>query len=418
MMKKIYFPIAEEYYGELLKAIRMTWDHIVQLYDDGHYDPTANQSRSVYLLRNSRRFMDQLYQIRENLRTRAFPSERERQGAYLGQMLYDWEDSPLTDQLLYVFTDYLRQDRIELKAIPAVEEDIDAIRRQFEAWKEVFRAEETLRREAELKQRAEQSAMNDWRMMPHLPDPRSMILQREDSIERRKKNDADGPLAAARAAQGSNFFKALSSACFIEGYTDYLVNRPVNEVVSHLRRGCEHAAQAIEYGFTAHAWQINDYLHEAIAVNHAKLAETVIRLRQSDWDTNRIRPVNWLITRIRIVMDLYQKKESDLQVLLENERKGLFDEKLPSELDPDLPEMRNFYELLKALVERNESAFNQALAARMPIREAHFQRGGTVAPIALLDVHGLALCRLARKRSIKPQANHVYLPLEILDLES
>jgi hypothetical protein len=252
--------------------------------------------------------------------------------------------------------------------------------------------------------------------MPHLPDPRSMELQRDDSIERRKKSDAEQPLAEARAARNSDFFKALSSACFIEGYTDYLVNRPLPEVFSRLRRGCDHAAQALEFGFTAHAWQINDYLHEAIALNHHKLAETIVRLRQSEWDTNRIRPVNWLITRIRLVMDMYQGKENDLSVLLENERKGLFDEPLPSELTPDIPEMRNFYELLKALAARNGEAFNQALAARMPIREAHFTRGGTVAPIALLDVHGLTLCRLARKRGLTPQASHVYLPLEILDL--
>ncbi|MFT3867631.1 MAG: Imm49 family immunity protein [Nibricoccus sp.] len=318
----------------------------------------------------------------------------------------------------HLFSDFYNKSQFKLKALPPHEPDIEEIRQKFEAWKLAFLAEEDARREAEMKLRVERSNQNGWRLMPHLPDPRSMELQREDSIERRKKNDAEGPLAEARAARNSDFFKTLSSACFIEGYTDYLVNRPLPEVVSRLRRGCDHAAQALEFGFTAHAWQINDYLHEAIAVDHFKLAQTVIRLRQSEWDTNRIRPVNWLITRIRIVMDLFLKKEADLQVLLENERKGLFEEKLPSELDPDLPEMRNFYELLRALVEKKETAFNQALAARMPIREAHFQRGGTVAPIALLDVHGLALCRLARKRGLKPQASHVYLPLEILDLEN
>jgi hypothetical protein len=72
------------------------------------------------------------------------------------------------------------------------------------------------------------------------------------------------------------------------------------------------------------------------------------------------------------------------------------------------------YFLLRALVERKGVDFNKHLAERMLLREAHFTRGGTIAPIALIDVHGLALCRLALKRKLVPKINHVYLPLELL----
>ena len=78
--------------------------------------------------------------------------------------------------------------------------------------------------------------------------------------------------------------------------------------------------------------------------------------------------------------------------------------------------MRNMYHLLRALVERDETAFNTRLSERMPLREAHFTRGGTIAPIALIDVHALALCRLARQRGMKPAADHVYLPMQLLDI--
>jgi hypothetical protein len=416
-MSDVTYPIPEDYYEAVLKAIRMTWDRILKEYNNGVYD--ADPGNGVqYTLRHCGIFMYHLYSVRKCIRSGQYPDERERQMSYPGQIIgdnWDWSD-PLAEHLMDVFNDFLRQERFDLKEVPALEPDIEEIRQKFDAWRLVFEAEEDKRKKEELQQRRKDSQSKNWRGMPHLPDPQSMELQRWDSIERRTKNDAEAPLAEARAAKDDAFFKALATACFIEGYTDYLVNEPLSKVISRLRRACDHAAQALQFGFQAHVWNINDYLHEAIAVNHHALADTIIHMRQEEWDTNRIRPVNWLITRIRIVMDLYEGKEAELKVLLENERKGLFEEELPSELTPDVPEMRNFYELLKALVERNEKAFNQALAARMPIREQRYTVGGTIAPIALLDVHGLALCRLARQRALYPKIDHVYMPLEVLDL--
>ena len=78
--------------------------------------------------------------------------------------------------------------------------------------------------------------------------------------------------------------------------------------------------------------------------------------------------------------------------------------------------MRNWYHLQKALVDRNGEVFNRLLAERMILRAASFTAGGTQAPIALVDVHALALCRLAQARGITVQGGHVYLPLLMLEI--
>jgi len=75
----------------------------------------------------------------------------------------------------------------------------------------------------------------------------------------------------------------------------------------------------------------------------------------------------------------------------------------------------NWYGRQKILVNRDAAPFNTHLTTRMELLAQHFTLGGTQTPAAIIDIHGLALCRLARGRAIEPVAEQVYLPMGLLD---
>lgn len=426
-MQRDWFHTNEEFYAAVIKGIHMSWDRLRDSYKSPYYPKwkagdfqnpeyhiCAEKQREVC---DCRLFLYWLFDTRKAIQAGVFPEMRKRQNADLGRRItdcWDWKD-PVAKQLIRIFNDYLHDEYFGLKEIPAPEPDIENIKSEFEKWDKQYLVEQAKERELELQRRREYFVANNWRVMPHLPDPGSMSIQRRAALEHRKEHNSAEKLSKAVSEHDYDWFNRFANYSFIEGYTDYLVKQPLHVVAAHLRQGCEYANLAIEHGFEPHAWYINDYLHEAIAVNHPLLAQRLTNLRQEDWDTDRIRPVNWLVTQIKLVMEMYAGRDEKLASLIETNRKGLFEEKLAPELEVDLPMMRNMYHLLRALAKRNEPAFNKHLAERMPLREAHFTRGGTIAPIALIDVHALALCRIARNRGLTPSASHVYLPLELLD---
>ena len=427
-MPRIWFKTNEEYYEAVLKGIRMSWERLQKCYASPDYwKPQQDEYNAVYHARadmrcevdDCRSFLIWLFRVRQRIQTGVHPEMQTRHRESRGYLIidhWDWED-PFADHMSSLFSDYLEEDEdFSLKQPPPPEPEIEKIASQFEEWKKKYQTEEAADFQVELQRRRDYCAKHNWRVMPHLPDPKSMINQRDSALEYSKDNNSVERYMRAIGERDYTWLQRFATYCFIEGYTDYLLNEPLSVVAAHLRQGCEYANLAIEHGFEPHAWYVNDYLHEAIAVNHGLLAQRLVNLRQEDWDTGRIRPVNWLVTQLKLVMEMFSGNEQYLAGLIETNRRGLFEEQLPSELEPDLPMMRNMYHLLRALVERDETAFNTRLSERMPLREAHFTRGGTIAPIALIDVHALALCRLARQRGMKPAADHVYLPMQLLDI--
>jgi hypothetical protein len=139
------------------------------------------------------------------------------------------------------------------------------------------------------------------------------------------------------------------------------------------------------------------------ACGHARLSDALRSLGRADWDTNRIRPVNWLICRIRI-LDLLGSDglDSEIRGLLEMSRIGLFDDPLPAELAVDTPLMQNWHHLLHAIVHREVATFDRRLAERQTLLAEHWGRGGGIAPLSLADLGGLALLRTARQRGMAP----------------
>jgi hypothetical protein len=217
-----------------------------------------------------------------------------------------------------------------------------------------------------------------------------------------------------RAAQSQKRMHDLSqwaSQQFIQAMTGYYFGKSLTEVQTGLRDAAIRYAEALAAGERPHAWEIEHRLLLAIAIDAAPLAEAIVALKREEWDTARIRPVNWLVTRIRLTMDLWRGEERDLTALVENSRIGLFVDQLPSELAPDLPLMRNIHHLLAAVVARDAPAFAQHLEERLRVRTDHFSAGGGIAPTSLMDLQALAYLRLARLRgmTVAPPA-HVWLP--------
>lgn len=253
-------------------------------------------------------------------------------------------------------------------------------------------------------------------VMPHGPSPDSLQQVRSWSLAEIAAKDNPDRLQQARDARDQAFFQNLSSAYSIAGFTAYFWQQPLDEVVRLLRRRCDLALEARRVGWQPHIWYVNDDLHIAVAIAHRLLADFIAQQNHQDWDGGRVRRVDWLSARLRIVCDLWRGDERQVAFLLEEQRRQVFVDQREPELEPDLPLMRNWYHLQKALVDRNGEVFNRLLAERMTLRAASFTAGGTQAPIALVDVHALALCRLAQARGLAPRCEHVYLPLAVLKI--
>jgi hypothetical protein len=219
---------------------------------------------------------------------------------------------------------------------------------------------------------------------------------------------------AARRSPEEN--AALASSHLTRGLVGHWLKMPPAVVRADLDQAAELMATALSH-VPLHAWLYEQWQHLAIAIGHAKLLHALWTLRQSDWDNDRIRPVDWLVGRIRLLdLLLRDGSEAGVRDLLEKCRLGLFVETLPSELAPDLPLMRCWYHLLRAIILRDVAAFDQRLAERHDLIAAYWKRGGGVAPLSLIDLGGVALLRTAQARGLRPAVvDRPYLPSDFPD---
>lgn len=383
--------------------------------------------------------MDHLVGIHDNLMARTHPGKRFRSINSPIWLFRDWDPASFYGgELICCFSVYERLNPAEFdQHVDVMLPGIENAKQEYAVWREGYftkRAAEALARRKKMLA----SLPPAVKRLPHAPDHHSMTIAYERAEEYRPHSPdptdeghrtyleryQKDPSQADWMPREKDDLTAMNQGCLrhadqaiIRGFVGYYLGNPLDEVRADLLRGC--SLTAFRVGAGAHhlnPWEINDWLHIAMAVGHRGLAEALIGIRVEAWNTRDIRPANWLILRLRIVMDLWRGDERQVSFLLEQERVGIFIDRLPEELEPDLPEMRNVHHLLKALAAKDAAGFNARLAERMAIRASHYIRGGTVAPIACIDVHGLALCRLARDRGITPTVDHVYLPYGIMDL--
>ncbi len=250
--------------------------------------------------------------------------------------------------------------------------------------------------------------------LPHAPDPFMMELQWNAAREAYRAHTPERDELAVKMHDHA-WLATAADQYVILGLCSWFLKRTFyHGLQPNLWRGSDCYFDALVYGAQPHAWDIERWLHIAIACRHAKLVDQLIALREEDWDTNRIRPVNWLVTRIRILMDLWRGDDSRLAVLRENSRLGIFVDVVPEELKPDLPLMRNWHHLLTTVIDRDPQALTRLLVERQNLRIAHLQAGGTIAPTGLVDLDVIALLRIARRRGLTVTVTSPYLPDELM----
>lgn len=352
--------------------------------------------------------------------------ERERMGLACGQRFIDqfcmYQGRPTAMWTLKAIDD--EWQRIgNAWAIPA-DGILDlAARSALEAFA-VWAAERERRfRARQAEQRLEQAAQAadgqaERRQLPHQPDARSLLIMDAAAAnalaEVASQVDLSDP-ARATPDQARIVMDQVVIRALVEHWA--WTGTPPARTLGQLSLACDFAVRGLPGDPALHAWTYEQWQHIALAARHPALSETLWAMRRDTWDTKRIRPVNWLVCRIRI-LDLLQRGglDSDLRGLLEMSRIGLFDDPLPSELEPDLPLMRNWHHLLHSLVFRDGAAFIQRLAERQELLAAHWRRGGGVSAAALLDMGGLALARVAASCGLTPaHGDHPYLPRAMLE---
>ena len=211
----------------------------------------------------------------------------------------------------------------------------------------------------------------------------------------------------------SLFFSELAESWFMRAQLAYLFEETVDTVARYVCRGLTEVRQAFDLGCDSNPWKLWDYLLFALAVRDYSSAEFLALLPDDFWWNPGQKPVPWLVLQVKTVVSLFRNAPgtNDLLQALYQE---VFQSALPEELEPLLPEIENAYSLLCFLYGRNVLEFNRYLSARMDILVRQLGRENSAATGALIDLHGLGLCRLARERGMEVTVRHAYLPLDLL----
>jgi hypothetical protein len=166
---------------------------------------------------------------------------------------------------------------------------------------------------------------------------------------------------------------------------------------------------ALELGLLPDAWDRWNFFHAALAAGDRSFAHYLSSLDPEPPGE----ALDWLVAQVNVAQALFRGEDRDTPGLLEVLRTLVLETSLPSGVQEEIPEIQNVYRLLDALFRKDAADFNRLLAERMRVRADSFHRSGANAPIGLMDLVGLGLCRLARQQGIGVTVNHVLLPFEI-----
>jgi hypothetical protein len=250
------------------------------------------------------------------------------------------------------------------------------------------------------------------RALPHHPDGPTFQSLRESIPGLIESQWAENEKQFKKS--NGRYFAWHAELHFIRAEIDYLFEAPPATVVAGVRQGLRHARTAFDLGHHSTGWHVWDYTLFSLASTFRSMAHFMASLPLSAWWESPIKPVPWLLARNRCVFALLREDPAAGPLLKELEE-ALFRRELPPELEKDLPDLQNTWRLLQALLSRDAAAFNKGLALREELRAQAFSVGNQTAPVALLDLHGLGLCRLARDFEMPLEAGSPYLPFDLLD---
>ena len=246
------------------------------------------------------------------------------------------------------------------------------------------------------------------RKMPHHPDQKSLMnyLQACDSAI------SLGLPEEPKSSGSKRFF--LGQQYFVRGRVWYWLERPGSDVVGDIRAGSRLCWSGIKSGYPAHIWNFQYLFLDSVAVRMDNEATGIIDSAEDAWNLSQTRPVPWLTARLRCMFTLHQHSKVAIGAYFEDFRLAAFVDKMLPELEKDVPLIHNSYRLLVALRDQAWPTLEERLAERMDLLVKHFWR--QVTPTALVDTFGLSVARWARERGYQVQLQHVYLPLDWLDV--
>lgn len=251
------------------------------------------------------------------------------------------------------------------------------------------------------------------RDMPHQPHRRSLMMPR-DAAAKFVQQSGD-KRAEAVAKRGSDFLRTFASQHLILAFTDHWLSEPAASIRSHLIAAAQAQLEALRLGWHPNAWEIFDCLHLGIVCAMPELPKALVAAAINAFADERIRPIDFLSWLNLSVLDMERGDDHQLLTHMHNLHDALFNREQPIEMESELPLWKASFEVLHALRHRQADSFNRTLVQRETERIRHYRRGGSSAPIALFDLHGLAWCAMAKRRGITPAIDHIYLPLAVLD---
>lgn len=250
------------------------------------------------------------------------------------------------------------------------------------------------------------------RTLPHDPPLscfEAMLETVAQEIEAREKERA-----RALDEADSGFFMDLGEERLIRAFLAYVYEEPMTSVVQPVREALRDLRTGFELGATSTAWDVWDYFWYAVAVGDAKSAHFIAGMPEDVWWVPETRPVPWFVVRLQAAFSIFLEEPRAAR-LLERLTRLVF-EPLPPELEDDVPDIQNTCRLLTALHQKKADDFARALKAREEFRARIYKTRGSVSPVALMDLDGLGICRMARDRGILPAFRSPYLPLELFDV--
>jgi hypothetical protein len=222
--------------------------------------------------------------------------------------------------------------------------------------------------------------------------------------------------AEALERSDAPFFLDSGEQWLVRGFVGYLYEEPAPKLAEMFRRSLLDFRTAFELGAVASAWDVWDWFLYSLAVSDTASAHFLASMPEDVWWKPWVRPISWLVVRLKALFAIFDGHGTQAARLLARLRALVFDEPLPPELKDDTPDIQNDWKLLDALHRRDAAGFTSALEFRENFRAAMFRIRGGAAPVGLMDLDGLGLCRLARERGMEIPFRHPYLPFELSDV--
>ena len=246
------------------------------------------------------------------------------------------------------------------------------------------------------------------RVMPHHPDPKSMrtyLAAADIAIER------EGPTHLITS--GTKRF-IVGQQYLVRSLIAYWLRHQTTPILKEFRFGVTLNWDGIVSGYPAHIWDLQQLFWDSVVARNERVTAALIDRAEDAWNLAQTRPVPWLTARLRCMFTLHRQSKVAIGAYFEDFRLAAFVDKLPPELDKDVPLIHNSYRLLVAARDQAWPTLEERLAERMELLVKHFWR--QVTPAALVDTFGLSVARWARERGYRIQLRHVYLPLDWLDV--